>query len=128
MTRKLKSTSVAASEKKPFHEVVAEELIRQLEAGTAPWQKPWSTAAGFGFLPINPLTGGTYKGINAIHLMAQGRSDSRWLTYKQASAMNAQVKKGERGTQIQYWKFEDLKPALDAAGNPIKDEDRKSVV
>lgn len=122
MTRKLKSTSVAASEKKPFHEVVAEELIRQLEAGTAPWQKPWSTAAGVGFLPINPLTGGTYKGINAIHLMAQGRSDSRWLTYKQAITMDAQVRKGERGTQIQYWKFEDLKPALDAAGNPVKDD------
>ena len=23
-----------------------------------------------------------YKGINAIHLMAQGRSDARWMTYK----------------------------------------------
>jgi antirestriction protein ArdC len=122
VTRKTKTPSATASDKKPFHEVVAEELIRQLEAGTAPWQKPWTTGAGIGFLPTNPLTGGTYKGINAIHLIAQGRSDSRWLTYKQASAMNAQVRKGERGTQIQYWKFEDLKPALDAAGNPVKDD------
>jgi antirestriction protein ArdC len=122
VSSKPKLPNATAAEKKPFHEVVAEELIRQLEAGTAPWQKPWATGAGVGFLPTNPMTGGTYKGINAIHLMAQGRSDSRWLTYKQASAMNAQVRKGERGTQIQYWKFEDLKPALDAAGNPVKDD------
>lgn len=27
--------------KKPFHEVVAEKLIEQLKAGTAPWQRPW---------------------------------------------------------------------------------------
>jgi antirestriction protein ArdC len=122
VSSKPKLPNATAAEKKPFHEVVAEELIRQLEAGTAPWQKPWAAGAGVGFLPTNPLTGGTYKGINAIHLMAQGRSDSRWLTYKQASAMNAQVRKGERGTQIQYWKFEDLKTALDAAGNPVKDD------
>jgi antirestriction protein ArdC len=27
--------------KKPFHERVAEDLIRQLREGTAPWQRPW---------------------------------------------------------------------------------------
>jgi antirestriction protein ArdC len=128
VTRKTQSPrTTTASERRPFHEIVAEELIQQLEAGTAPWQKAWSANAAIGFLPINPLTGGTYRGINSIHLMAQGRSDSRWLTYKQASAMDAQVKRGERGTQIQYWKFEDLKPSLDPAGKPIKDDNGKLV-
>jgi antirestriction protein ArdC/phage/plasmid primase-like uncharacterized protein len=110
--------------KKPYHETVAENLIKQLEAGTAPWQKPWSSG-----MPINPTTGKRYKGINAIHLMAQNRSDPRWMTYKQAIAQNAQVRKGEKGTLIQYWKFHEErnkkddngKVVLDDKGNPVKE-------
>jgi putative DNA primase/helicase len=91
--------------KKPFHEVVAEKLIEQLKAGTAPWQRPWEPGEPNAYLPMNPTTGKRYKGINAIHLMAQGRSDNRWMTYKQAAAVGAQVRKGEKGTPVQYWKF-----------------------
>lgn len=38
------------SEKKAFHEQVAEKLIKQLEAGTAPWQKPWQPGEQTGFI------------------------------------------------------------------------------
>ncbi|EWS66578.1 DNA primase TraC [Hydrogenophaga sp. T4] len=72
-------------------------------------------------MPMNPTTGKRYKGINAIHLMAQGRGDSRWLTYKQAEAVGAQVKRGERGTPVQYWKFADEQEARDAQGRPVLD-------
>lgn len=114
--------------KKPFHEVVAEKLIEQLKAGTAPWQRPWEPGVIDG-LPMNPTTGNRYKGINAIQLLSEGREDNRWLTYKQASAMGAQVRKGEKGTPVQYWKFaeeqvkrdENGKPVLDADGNPEKE-------
>jgi antirestriction protein ArdC/phage/plasmid primase-like uncharacterized protein len=109
-------TASDKADKTPFHEVVANELIRQIEAGTAPWQKPWSAEGALGGLPTNPVSGKRYRGINAIHLMAQGRSDPRWLTYKQAVSLGAQVKKGERGTSIQYWKFEDTRIKTDATG------------
>ncbi len=85
-----------AKAKKPFHEIVAENLIAQLKEGTAPWQKPWNPGAPGAALPMNPTTGKRYKGINAIHLMAQGYSDQRWMTYKQATAAGAQVRKGEK--------------------------------
>lgn len=117
----------AMEPKKPFHEVVAEKLIEQLKAGTAPWQKPWA-AGEFGSMPMNPTTGNRYKGINSIQLMMQGRSDPRWMTYNQANAQDAQVRKGEKSTMIQYWKFseerikkEDGKPVLDAKGNQVKE-------
>lgn len=48
--------------KKPFHEVVAEKLIEQLKAGTAPWQKPWEPGEPNAYLPMNPTTGKRYKG------------------------------------------------------------------
>ncbi|TOK33252.1 hypothetical protein CGI19_19220, partial [Vibrio parahaemolyticus] len=107
-----------ATDKKPFHETVAENLIEQLKAGTAPWQKPWEPGSQ-GFMPMNPTTGKRYKGINAIHLMAQGRSDNRWMTYKQASAAGAQVRKGEKGTPVQYWKFSEEQNKLDDNGKPV---------
>ena len=115
--------------KKAFHEEVAEKLIEQLKEGTAPWQKPWSPGEPGSSLPMNPTTEKRYKGINAIRLMMEGRSDQRWMTYKQAQAEGAQVRKGEKGTSIQYWKFSEErtkkddngKPVIDTNGEPVKE-------
>lgn len=118
-----------ARKRKPFHEVVAERLIQQLKEGTAPWQKPWHEGAQ-GFMPTNPHTGKRYKGINAVKLMSAGYDDNRWLTYKQAEKMGAQVTSRARGKgeSVQYWKFNEQrtkyddngKPVLDASGDPVK--------
>lgn len=118
--------------KKPFHEAVAERIIAQLKQGTAPWQRPWEPGAPNSFIPMNPNTGKRYRGINALALMAQGYKDPRWMTYKQAEAENAQVRKGEKGSAIQYWKFteeqikknEQDKPVLDIHGKPVTVEIR----
>ena len=113
--------------KKPFHEAVAEKLIEQLKAGTAPWQRPWEPGEPGGFLPVNPTTGKRYKGINAIYLMSQGRTDNRWMTYKQAAAVGAQVRKGEKGTPVQYWKFSEEHEKRDEQGRPVLDSEGKPV-
>lgn len=107
--------------KKAFHELVAEQLIEQLKAGTAPWQQPWEAGDRALMLPMNPTTGARYKGINAIHLLAQGRGDARWMTFKQATALGAQVRKGEKGTRVQYWKFNEDQDKLDGNGLPQRD-------
>jgi putative DNA primase/helicase len=64
---------------------VAGALIRQLKAGTAPWQKPWQP--GERFMPYNPTTGNEYHGMNALWLMSQaenrGFGDARWMTLRQ---------------------------------------------
>lgn len=113
--------------KKPFHEVVAEKLIEQLKAGTAPWQKPWQPGEPNSLMPMNPTTGKRYRGINAIHLMAQGRNDSRWMTYKQAAAASAQVRKGEKGTPVQYWKFSEEQDKLDDQGRPVRNANGEKI-
>ena len=102
--------------------MVAEKIISQIEAGLAPWQRPWNPKEPADFLPLNPTTGKRYKGINSIWLMACGYEDSRWMTYKQAQSLGAQVRKGEKATQIQYWKMTEDIPKLDGKGNPILDE------
>jgi putative DNA primase/helicase len=81
---------------------IAETLIEQCHQGTAPWVKPWS--AGERFMPYNPVTGKDYRGMNAIVLLmtaqALGYGDPRWMTYRQASAEGAQVRRGETSTII----------------------------
>ena len=116
-----------ATVKKPFHEIVAEKLIKQLEAGTAPWQRPWNPGAASTFLPYNPVTDNRYKGINALVLLSQNRDDQRWMTYKQATDAGAQVRKGEKGTGIQYWKFVDEHNQKDDTGKPLVDKQGKPV-
>src|SRR6476646_8185187 len=114
--------------RKPFHEAVAQRLIEQLRQGTAPWQKPWQPGEPLALLPMNPITGKRYKGINAIQLMSQGRTDQRWMTYRQAAGAGGQVREGEKGTPIQYWKFSEEqietgangRPVFDAKGEPVK--------
>jgi antirestriction protein ArdC len=78
-----------------------------LERGVAPWQKPWAPGASSLGIPFNPTSERAYRGGNAIHLMAtsllRNYEDPRWMTYKQASDNGWQVRRGEKGTQIEYW-------------------------
>ena len=104
---------------------VASGIIAQLREGTAPWVKPW--APGERFMPYNPTTGNPYRGMNALWLMSRAEShcygDARWLTFRQSQEQGAQVRKGEKGTAIQFWKWQGLEPVRDADGKPVLDQD-----
>ncbi len=113
--------------KKAFHEQVAENLIEQLKQGTAPWQKPWKPGDPLLTLPHNPTTGKRYRGINTLNLMSRSYSDPRWLTFKQAVSIGAQVRKGEQGTQVQYWKFTEDRIQKDANGNIVADSEGQHI-
>ena len=48
-------------DKSDFAKRLANKLIEQLKAGTAPWQQPWE--AGQMASPYNPTTGNRYRGV-----------------------------------------------------------------
>ncbi len=104
------STQNGPSEKPPlrdFRQEVTDNIVQMLERGVAPWQKPWEPGASALGIPFNPTSDRAYRGGNAIQLMAiglqHGYEDPRWMTYKQASDNGWQVRRGEKGTQIEYW-------------------------
>lgn len=113
-----KSSTKATETKTEKRDVAAEvtaRIIEALEAGTAPWVRPWKSGVGpdaefgGGLMPSNAITGRCYRGINVLILWAaatsKGYSDSRWLTFNQAKAAGGSVRKGERASQIVFWKW-----------------------
>ena len=74
-------------------------LIAEMEKGHPflPFLKPGDPALVNG-LPYNPTTGRAYRGGNMVMLwiagMVEGYEDRRWLTYRQAQSIGAQVRKG----------------------------------
>jgi len=82
---------------------VTQQIITDLEQGVAPWTKPWKTSGG-GIMPHNAITQRGYNGINVAILWAErqdkGYATPAWLTYQQAQQAGAQVRKGEKSTQV----------------------------
>lgn len=110
---------------KALHEIVANNIIKQLEKGTAPWQLPWNSNGPSFMLPYNAITGNRYKGINILSLLSAQREDPRWMTFKQAENKGYSVKKGEKATLIQYVKTHDYFTSRDEQGRIINREDGK---
>jgi len=84
-----------------LHSQVTARILQSLEAGTAPWVKPWSATPGKN-VPLNVISGKPYQGVNAILLWGNiGRfTTPHYLTYKQALDLGGHVRKGETGFQI----------------------------
>jgi antirestriction protein ArdC len=99
--------SKPSSIKRDLRQEITDNIIAALEKGVAPWQKPWQ--AGAFEMPLNPTSGKPYRGGNALQLMVTGMrnsyEDPRWITYRQATENGWQVRKGEKGTQIEFWQF-----------------------
>ena len=112
-----------------YAEKVSEELIEQIKAGVAPWQKPWKP--GEQISPENFSTGQKYSGGNSLYLMSrgirQGHGDNRWGTYTQIREAGGQVRKGEKGTQVLFFTDRTARPAKDEQGKVLKDKDGNTI-
>lgn len=92
--------------KKNVYKSINDKVLEGLQKDGLKWFMPWKS--GMGNSPVNNVTGKGYNGINIWILNATMRCENykhnEWLTFKQAKAKNGTVKKGERSTQIIYWR------------------------
>ncbi|MDR2503334.1 MAG: ssDNA-binding domain-containing protein, partial [Deltaproteobacteria bacterium] len=109
--------------RKPFHEEFAEKIIESLQAGTAPWQRPWHP--GVHLTPHNPVSGTVYKGVNRISLSMCGHDDPRWMTFKQANDQGMSIMSGSKSRPVVYYQFTKEEDRLDEDGKPVLGEDGK---
>ena len=95
-------------EHRDHYQEVTDRIVAALEAGTKPWQQPWMAGTAAGPLaPVNPTTGRRYHGINTLVLAMTSFAlggDPRFCSYKQAADRGWQVRRGERGTTVFFFK------------------------
>jgi antirestriction protein ArdC len=115
--------------RRDLYEEVTETIASALEAGVAPWVKPWKVTRDASGLPAdwprNGASGRPYNGINVwllfVASMAKGYTDPRWLTFNQAKNAGGSVRKGEKSTTVVFWKV----LLKDADGNTVSPKDAK---
>jgi antirestriction protein ArdC len=92
--------------KRDHYQEVTDQIVAALEQGIIPWRRTWNQGASG--VPMNCTTGRFYRGINQLLLgLAQAirfGDDPRWCSYRQAQARGWQVRSGERGRVIVFYK------------------------
>jgi len=110
--------------RRDHYEELTNTIIAKLEDGVLPWRRPWDPRkCSAGASPMNPFTGRPYRGVNALALAlamsprAFG-GDPRWMSYRQAAARGWQVRKGEKGAIVFFYKKLEIRS---------DDEDRRTI-
>lgn len=104
-------------------------LLAELSQGVMPWRKPWDAArvAHGGVCLPRRVTGEPYRGINVVLLWsagaALGYASPTWISFKQATLLGGQVRKGEKGQIVVYY-GRAQRTRVDAAGAEIDDSFR----
>jgi antirestriction protein ArdC len=120
------TNATVRSDRQDVYTRVTQNIIVDLEHGVRPWLKPWSgkPAGERVTLPLRHC-GTPYQGINILLLwgeaVAKGYHSNRWMTYRQASELGAQVRKGEHGSLVVY-ADRITKTEQNAAGEAIERE------
>ena len=101
-------------------DAVADRIIELLDQGQLPpWEKDWRDSTNG--TPLNAVSMKPYRGVNRwmtlLTHMVMGYQDPRWLTYRQAEALGGHVRKGERSTEIVFWKRVPVRDREDGGGN-----------
>jgi antirestriction protein ArdC len=95
--------------KRDLYQTVTDKIVAQMEAGTLPWVKGWSTSGSM--VPMNAVSERPYSGINVLLYWASqecGWSRPRFLTFKQAKEAGGYVRAGEKGMPLYFFKQLDI--------------------
>jgi len=91
------------TERVNLYQDVTNKIVAEMEKGVDSWQKCWSST-----MPRNLSSQRDYRGINTLLLWLQqndkGYAAGDWLSFKQAKDLGGNVKKGERGCRIIFFK------------------------
>ena len=88
-------------------EEITNRILEDLKKGVAPWEKPWKDGKGLP-LPVNAATRKPYRGINIVELWNEsahrGFTFPLFVTFNQAKELGGNIRKGEHGTQVIFYK------------------------
>jgi antirestriction protein ArdC len=100
-----------------LREEITNKVIALMEEYGTDWTKPWTL--GGGGMPTNVISKKPYSGINIMMLMMSDTGSNEWGTYKQWKDKDAQVKKGEKGTHIIFYKSLKKESVIEGAKDTV---------
>lgn len=80
-----------------IYKEITDRIIREMETGIIPWQKPWVSRGG----AISHSTGKPYSLLNQLLLGREGE----YITFKQCQEEGGKIRKGEKAKFVVFWKF-----------------------
>ena len=95
------------TERRDVYSRITAQIVEYLEKGVRPWIRPWNAEHAAGRI-TRPLrhNGQTYSGINVLSLwmsaLGQNFAAPIWMTFRQASELNAHVRKDEKGSLVVF--------------------------
>lgn len=102
---------------------LVDTLLKYIETNPERWERGWYSVSNEP--AFNPISQKRYKGLNAFYLYAlseiNGYKDPRWLTFKQAKDLGANVKQGEHAANIFYWNLYDKSTKQSFSEETVKD-------
>lgn len=102
----------SSTPKADLHQKITQQLLSMLETAKTLGDCPWY-CSGHSGRPGNAKTKGQYRGINILVLWAAsmecGYGSGQWATFRQWKNLGAQVRKGEKGTPVIFYKELDVK-------------------
>lgn len=111
------------------HQEITNRIVTAIEAGAGTFVMPWHRAPNTK-APANAITRKAYRGVNVLSLwitaQAVGYSSNEWATFKQWQERGCQVRKGEKGTPIVFYKQLQFRPGAEAPDS-AGDDDAKTI-
>ena len=100
--------TVLSESKLSVYEAVTAQIIGAIEAGAGVCRMPWQSGIVQLAMPTNAATDMPYHGVNVVALWAQAMSKQyvtgHWASYQQWRKLGAQVRAGERGSLVIFYK------------------------
>jgi len=89
------------------YQSVTSKIIEAIENGPGEVRMPWHVP-GIAAFPTNAVTHGEYRGVNVLSLwidaQLRGYPSQLWASYRQWKQIGAQVRKGEKGSLVVFYK------------------------
>src|SRR5271163_1979014 len=87
---------------------ITEKIARAIREQKGRFVMPWHSTGDALRFPINAATENAYRGVNILSLwvdaLNKGFASGYWASYKQWQSLGAQVRYGERGSLIIFYK------------------------
>ena len=102
------ASSSADTPKRDLYQQITDQIVAAIEAGAGSAEMPWHRSGVTTTRPTNAFSGQAYRGVNIVSLWAATAtryfSSGHWATFKQWRCLGAQVRKGEKGSLIVFYK------------------------